>query len=135
VAKLCAKRSEKEWFCCVQKVVILLPENDSFLVVLMTSASAEEAQEIADTLVAKRLAACVNIVGGCKSIYRWQGKICRDDEFLMIAKTHESRFEEFKTTVTTLHSYEVPEIISLRITAGAESYMSFLEDSLQIKGE
>ena len=115
--------------------MIPLQENESFQVVLMTSAGAEEAQKIADTLVAERLAACVNIVGGCKSIYRWKGKICRDDEYLLIAKTHGSRFEEFKTTVAKLHSYEVPEIISLRIDAGADSYMTFLGDSLRIEGE
>jgi periplasmic divalent cation tolerance protein len=112
-----------------------LQELESFRVVLMTSASFSEAQKIAEALVEEKLAACVNIVGGCKSIYRWQDKICRDDEVLLIAKTHEDRFEEFKSTVARLHSYEVPEIISLRLHAGAASYMAFLRDALQIEGE
>jgi periplasmic divalent cation tolerance protein len=115
--------------------VISLQENETYQVVLMTSGSFDEAQKIADMLVEERLAACVNIVGGCKSIYRWQGKICRDDEVLMIAKTHEARFERLKAAVTKLHSYDVPEIISLRIDAGAGPYMAFLADTLQIEGE
>jgi periplasmic divalent cation tolerance protein len=108
---------------------------EPFRVVLMTAGSFEEAQNIAEALVEKRLAACVNIVGGCKSVYRWRGEICRDDEVLMIAKTHQERFEELKSVVAQLHSYDVPEIISMRIEAGADSYMAFLRDTMQIGGE
>lgn len=112
-----------------------LLEKESFRVVLMTSGNFDEAANIAEVLVKNRLAACVTIVSGCKSIYRWRGEICRDDEVLMIAKTHESRFEEFKATVAKLHSYEVPEVISMRIEDGADSYMAFLGDALQIGEE
>jgi periplasmic divalent cation tolerance protein len=108
---------------------------ESFQVVLMTAGSFEEAQKIAEALVEKRLAACVNIVDGCKSIYRWRGEMCRDDEVLMIAKTHRERFAQLKSVVAQLHSYDVPEIISLRIGEGADSYMDFLRDTLQVEGE
>jgi len=101
----------------------------------MTSAGVDEARKIAEALVQERLAACVNIVESCKSIYRWKGEICREDEVLLIAKTHVDRFDRLKDVVTELHGYDVPEIISLPIDDGADSYMSFLADALRAEEE
>ena len=104
--------------------------DDSFRLVFMTAANKDEAATIAEALVGERLAACVNIVYGCRSIYRWQGKIVRDDEVLMLAKIKASDFAVVEKKVLELHSYDVPEIIAVDLTAIASGYRSFLEDCL-----
>ncbi|MFH1755217.1 MAG: divalent-cation tolerance protein CutA [Candidatus Latescibacterota bacterium] len=105
---------------------------NSYQVVFITSPNSEEAHKIAETLVEERLAACVNIIAGCRSIYRWKGKIVTDDEVLMIAKTHSARFERFKERVSELHSYDVPEMIALDIDAGSRPYIDFLREALNV---
>ena len=96
------------------------------LVVFMTAANREEAARIADMLVASRLAACVQIMPEMESVYRWQGKIERASEVLLIAKTVASKFEELEREVRTLHSYETPEIVAVPIVAGSASYLEWL---------
>jgi periplasmic divalent cation tolerance protein len=96
----------------------------------MTASSHEEAEKIAEALVADGLAACVNIIDGCKSVYRWKGETCRDAEVLMLAKTHRDRFEDVEKRVSELHSYDVPEIIALDLGTASDGYHRFLEDVL-----
>ena len=100
------------------------------IVVVMTAASREEADRIAEMLVSKRLAACVQILPEVKSIYRWQGKVAREMEILLLAKTTKDRFDDFVSSVTAIHSYETPEIIALPISAAAEPYLKWLLESL-----
>jgi len=100
------------------------------LVVLVTAASAEEASRIADALVGGRLAACVNIVGGIESVYRWEGKVTRDSEVLMVIKTTDDRYAELEAQVRALHSYTTPEVIALRIEHGSAAYLKWLGDSV-----
>ena len=99
------------------------------LIVLVTTANAEEAARIADVLVSERLAACVNIVPGIESIYRWEGKVTRDHESLMIIKTTGERYDELERRVQELHSYSTPEVIAFRIDRGSEPYLEWLRDS------
>jgi len=100
------------------------------LIVLVTAPNIEEASRIADTLVGERLAACVNIVSGIESIYRWEGRVARDNEVLMIIKTTDERYAELEAQVKALHSYTTPEVIAIRIERGAEAYLKWLGESV-----
>lgn len=100
------------------------------LVVLVTAPNTEEASRIADALVGARLAACVNILGGIESIYRWEGRIARDSEVLMIIKTTSERYAELEEQIKALHSYTTPEVIALRIECGAEAYLKWIGESV-----
>jgi periplasmic divalent cation tolerance protein len=100
------------------------------IVVLMTAANREEAGRIAEMLVSKRLAACVQILPEIKSIYHWQGEVRREMETLLLAKTTKNQFDDLVSRVSAIHSYETPEIIALPITSAAEPYLKWLLDSL-----
>lgn len=97
------------------------------IIVYITVSSPEEGEKIAKALVEKRLAACVNIVPGLRSIYHWQGKICDDRELLLIAKTGDSLFERLEHEVKSIHSYKVPEIIALPILKGSKEYLDWID--------
>jgi periplasmic divalent cation tolerance protein len=99
-----------------------------YIVVLITASNEEEAVKIAKELVAGRLAACVNIVRGLRSLYRWQGRIEDENEVLMVAKTRRELFEGLQQKVKELHSYSVPEIIALPVVAGSEDYLRWLSE-------
>lgn len=99
------------------------------LIVLITAPTAEEAARIAETIVSERLAACVNIVGGVASIYRWQGEITRDNETLMIVKTTAERYDDLEQRVKELHSYTTPEVIAIKIERGSPDYLNWLRES------
>jgi periplasmic divalent cation tolerance protein len=96
------------------------------IVVFVTCGSEEEALKIANTLVEEHLAACANLVSPIRSIYRWEGKIWDEKECLLIIKTQKQRFEELEKKVKSLHSYSVPEIISLPIVEGSSSYLNWV---------
>ncbi len=101
------------------------------IVVLVTCGSEEEALKIAHSLVEERVAACVNLVSPVRSIYRWEGKIWDEKEWILIIKTQKERFEELERKVKSLHSYSVPEIIGLPIVEGASSYLNWLKEVTQ----
>jgi len=101
------------------------------IVVMVTCGSEEEALKIARSLVEERLAACVNLFPPVRSIYRWDGKIWDEKEWLLIIKTQQNRFEELEKRVKVLHSYSVPEIIGLPIIEGASSYLEWLKEMTQ----
>jgi len=100
------------------------------LLVLTTADSLELAREIATALVEAREAACVNIVSGIRSIYRWEGRLCDDAEFLLLIKSSADKFEAARTRIRQLHSYKVPEIIALPITDGDRDYLAWLRSSI-----
>ncbi len=100
------------------------------VVVVVTCGSSEEAERIARALVEARLAACVNILGPIRSIYRWEGKLNDDQEVLLIIKTSRSLFDQVRRAVEKAHSYEVPEVICLPIIDGAPNYLNWLTDSV-----
>ena len=100
-----------------------------FYVVYVTAPDEESAAKMARVLVEERLAGCVNIVRGLRSIYSWQGKIEDEAEVLMICKTRKTLFDALSLRVKQLHPYTVPEIIALQITAGSDGYLKWLEDA------
>jgi len=101
------------------------------IVVLVTCGSEEEALKIANALVEEHLAACANLVSPIRSIYRWEGKIWDEKEWLLIIKTQSHRFQELEKKVKSLHSYSVPEIVSLPITEGSLPYLNWLVEMTQ----
>src|SRR4051812_49255634 len=100
------------------------------IVILCTCASAEEAERIARALLDARLAACVNVVPGARSFYRWKGAIEESSEFLLIVKSSRPLFPALRDALGKLHSYEVPEIVALPILDGAPNYLRWLEENL-----
>lgn len=96
------------------------------IVVLVTCGSEEEALRIANALVKDHLAACVNLISPIRSIYRWEGKIWDEKEWLLLIKTQNQRFEELEKKIKSLHSYTTPEIISLPITQGYPPYLDWI---------
>jgi periplasmic divalent cation tolerance protein len=99
--------------------------------VLITAGSDEEAHNIAELLVKEKKAACVNIVPGVDSLFRWKGKIDSARESLLLVKTRSSLFSEIISLVKETHSYEVPEIIALPIIGGSEEYLEWLDGACQ----
>ncbi len=99
-------------------------------IVLSTAGSAEEAQKIAQALVERRLAACVNVVGPIQSVYRWKGAVESAPEHLLIIKTTSEAFPRVRDAIRELHSYELPECVMLSIEAGSEEYMKWIGDSV-----
>jgi periplasmic divalent cation tolerance protein len=103
---------------------------DDPIVVFLTASNGEEATRLADLLIGAHLAACVQILPEMESVYRWQGKIERQSEILLIAKTTAGKFAELEREVRALHSYETPEIIAVPLVAGSTPYLEWLANSL-----
>ncbi|MFI4874914.1 MAG: divalent-cation tolerance protein CutA [Blastopirellula sp. JB062] len=101
------------------------------IIIYTTAASMEEAERIADSLVSKRLAACVQIFPGVRSVYNWRGKIAQSDETLCVIKTESKRFNQVATVIEQIHSYEVPEIVAVPIVHGSIDYLSWLNDQVE----
>ena len=101
------------------------------LVVLITAGSQEEAERIAQSLVAEMLAACVNVVPGVTSIYRWEGEVQRDQEWLLVAKSRRDVLDRLVERVQEIHSYDVPEIIALPLAGGSEPYLRWLDSVVE----
>lgn len=97
----------------------------------VTTSSKEEARNIGKDLIEKDLAACVNIMDGMESMYKWEGKLQVDQECVLIIKTHYSRVKKVTRLINEMHSYECPCVISFTITEdeGNEDYLKWLEDS------
>ena len=99
------------------------------IIVLVTCGSEEEALKIANALVESRLAACVNLVAPIRSIYRWEERIWDEKEWLLIIKTQKNRFEDLEKKIKSLHSYSVPEIVSVPIVEGSSSYLNWISEN------
>ena len=96
------------------------------VVVLTTCSSAEEAGRIAQALVERRLAGCVNVVSSLRSVYRWEGRVKEEAEILLVIKTTRALFDQVRRAVEKLHSYQVPEVICLPVIDGAPNYLNWL---------
>jgi periplasmic divalent cation tolerance protein len=101
------------------------------ILVLTTAGSEDEARRIGRTLVERLLAACVNIVPRVETFYRWEGEIEQGQEWLLIIKTTGAAFERVREAIGELHSYDVPECISVGIESGGLAYLSWIGDSVK----
>ena len=101
-------------------------EAKTFVVVLVTAGNAEEGRRIGRAMVEERLAACVNVVGPIRSIYRWEGAVEEADEHLLVMKVRAADVPALTARVRALHSYDVPEVVALPLTGGSEPYLAWL---------
>lgn len=101
------------------------------IVLLTNCESADEAERLARALVEARLAACVNIVGGVRSVYRWKGAVETASEVMLVIKTSRELLPEAQALIEKLHSYELPEVIALSIVDGSERYLDWLAEGLK----
>lgn len=102
----------------------------NYRIILTTTSTEAEAKKIADSLVQSKLAACVNVIPNVSSIYRWEEKVTEDNEFLLLIKTNKSKEQEVQKQIQEIHSYDVPEVISLPIEGGSEKYLNWIDESL-----
>lgn len=100
------------------------------IVVFMTSANADEARRIANALVERQLAACVQILPEIESVYRWKGEVQRDREILILAKTTAAQFDDLEKAVREIHSYDTPEIVAVPMSQVSEPYRAWLVDNV-----
>lgn len=101
------------------------------ILVFSTAGSEKNALNIAETLVQMRLAACVNVLPKLTSVYQWEGKIERAEEWLLIIKTTKSAFLLVRDAIKELHTYDVPECISVAIENGSEAYLEWIGESVK----
>ena len=101
------------------------------IVIFVTCASKKEAKKIAKNLLNTKLIACANIIEDVKSLFWWKGKVDKATESLIIIKTVRKNFNRIENWIKELHSYEVPEIIALPITAGESNYLKWISESLK----
>jgi len=99
-------------------------------IVLTATGSQQEALKMAHALVERRLAACVNIVPGMESVYRWQGKVETAQEWLLIVKTTAAAFGLVRDAIAELHSYELPECVLVSIEDGSPAYLQWIAESI-----
>jgi periplasmic divalent cation tolerance protein len=104
--------------------------NIDFLVVLITAPTAADGRRIARTLVDEHLAACVNVLPACRSVYRWEGEVQEEAEVMMVAKTARELFPRLAERVTQIHPYAVPEVVGLPLLKVTDPYRRFLDDGV-----
>ena len=100
------------------------------LVAICTVPDADEGRRLARLLVEGRASACVNVLPGARSVYRWQGEIHEDDEALMIVKTDRRRLPALVDLVASHHPYDCPEVVAIPVTGGLPEYLKWVVDSL-----
>jgi periplasmic divalent cation tolerance protein len=103
---------------------------DDYIIVVITTASKQEAENIVQSLLEAKLIACANIIGPVQSHFHWSGKIERAEEYLVLMKSRKDLFEKLLEAAKALHSYEVPEILALRVVAGSKAYLDWLHSWL-----
>jgi periplasmic divalent cation tolerance protein len=101
-------------------------QENACIVVLVTVGSRDEGERLAAALVSESLAACVNLLGPMRSVYRWEGTLHNDEELLLIIKSRACLFDALRMRVQELHSYQTPEVIALPITDGSPGYLAWL---------
>jgi periplasmic divalent cation tolerance protein len=100
------------------------------IVVLSTCGSPEDGERLSRALVEARVAACVNVIPGVRSVYRWKGEVESEGECLLLIKSSRGQFDALRETLTKLHPYEVPELIALPVVDGSPGYLDWLTSSL-----
>lgn len=104
---------------------------NSYCLIMTMCSSAAEARRIADHLLATRMIACANIIPGVESKFLWKGRVEKAREALLVMKTKRASFNRVEARITRLHSYEVPEIIALPISAGSKNYLNWIKNSVK----
>ena len=102
------------------------------IIIFCTVDSEKLGEQIAVDLVEAREAACVNIVPGIRSVYYWEDKLCRDSELLLVVKSVAEKFEAVRERIRRIHTYQVPEVIAVPITAGDAGYLKWLHESVDM---
>jgi periplasmic divalent cation tolerance protein len=105
------------------------PQASAYRMVVVTASSAGEAEAIGRTLVDEQLAACVNIAGPIRSIYRWEGKVEQADEQLLLIKTTAALYRKLERRIRALHSYQVPEVLALAPRQGSAPYLAWMSEA------
>jgi periplasmic divalent cation tolerance protein len=105
--------------------------NESVRLLLCTVPNEQAAEQIARTLVEERLAACVNVIPGLRSIYTWKGRVEDDRELLLVIKSTEERIAALSARVLSLHSYENPELIAIPVHGGLAAYLDWVRSSVR----
>ncbi len=105
--------------------------DNQYIVVMVTTSSKQEAENIARNLLEAKLIACANILGPISSHFHWQGMVDHSEEFLVLMKSRLDLFEAISAQVKTLHSYEVPEILALPVVKGSSTYLNWLGSALR----
>lgn len=100
------------------------------VLILTTTGNESEARKIAQELVGRRLAACVNIIPRIQSVYRWEGKVESAEEFLLLIKTARNRTQELQGAIRELHSYDLPELVVIAMEDGSEKYLNWIAESV-----
>ena len=108
-------------------------DHDEICIALTTAGSADEAQKIARMLVERRLAACVNILPGVRSVYRWQGAVEETGEAMLVIKTSRGLADAVQAALREAQSYDLPEFLLLSVDGGGAEYMAWLRDGLEIR--
>ena len=98
------------------------------IIVLTTASSKEEANKLSQGLVQEKLAYCVNTIPSIQSTYYWEGKLCVDEELLLVIKTQGEKFTALENWILGNHSYDVPEVIAIPITQGFSNYLKCIDD-------
>lgn len=99
-------------------------------IVVVTSVGTEEqAIVIARALVNRRQAACVNILPGIRSVYRWKGEVCQDEEFLLVVKTRDAEYDAVAATIQELHTYDLPEVLAFEVVRGDSDFLDWIRGS------
>lgn len=102
------------------------------LIVITHLPDRESAEKLASLLIDRRLAACVNLLAPCHSIYRWRGEIQRDEEHPLLIKTSEDRYAELEASIRANHPYELPEIVAVPIVQGLPAYLHWVESETRV---
>ena len=105
---------------------------EATLLVITNLPDRERALAIARALVQRRLAACVNVLGDCTSVYRWQGEIEEAGEVPLLVKTRATRYPELEAAIRELHPYELPEIVAVPIVRGLPEYLDWVAEETAI---
>lgn len=104
------------------------------IVVVTTVGTEDEANRLARELVARRHAACVNIVPVARSVYRWQGKVCEDSEYLLVIKSAADEYPAIEVAIRELHSYELPEILAFQVSDGEPGFLKWIAENTEKDG-
>lgn len=104
------------------------------IVAVTTVGTEDEANRLARELVSRRHAGCVNIVPVARSVYRWQGKVCEDSEFLLLIKSTADEYPAIEAAIQELHSYELPEILTFQVSDGEPGFLDWISESVSKSG-